>query len=190
MKAAAIPVVLVLALAMTPGLAGAASPSPSKGESKGRHSAGSPWGGGNVDLSLGSVYVGELGRGLRRHLDNGPTAGDWRAKGNVSAEPGSIASISSSIDAVSLAGYTVYSLTAMPFTLLRGKAGLLYHEVTETDACASVIRCDLSEGVSTSSIFGFGAAYRLGKNINILGGYTVVESDLSRLAIGLNYSFE
>jgi hypothetical protein len=187
MKLAAFPTVLLFVLAAGPGMADAAS-SP-KAHSTESHRMGSPWGGGTVDLSLGSIYVGELGRDLRRHLDTAATGVDWRTTSDSAIGGSSAANIPSSIDAINLAGYTVYSLAAMPFTLLRGKAGLLYHEVTLADSCMIVTRCDAQEGVS-SSIFGFGAAYHLGKNINILGGYTIVESDLSRLAIGLNFNFE
>ena len=188
MRSAAFPTLLLFVLATGAGMADAA-PS-SKDHSTDSHRTGGPWGGDTVDLSLGSIYVGELGRDLRRHLDSAATGGDWRTTTSSAIEGAPTTNISSSIDAINLAGYTVYSLAAMPFTLLRGKAGLLYHEVTLAGPCTSLTSCDLQEGFSTSSIFGFGAAYNLGKNINILGGYTVVESDLSRLAIGLNFSFE
>ena len=188
MKSAAFPTVLLFVLATGPGMADAAPPS--KDHSTDSHKIGSPRGGDTVDLSLDSMYVGGLGRDLRRHLDHGATHLNWTTYPNSLVKFDPVVTASGTIDAVELAGYTVYTVAVMPFSLLRGKAGLLYHEVTLAGPCTTLTSCDLQEGFSTSSIFGFGAAYHLGKNINILGGYTVVESDLSRLAIGLNYSFK
>jgi len=187
MKSAAFLRVLLFVLALIPGMAGAAPPI--NDNHLDSLIVNNPWGGG-IDLSLGSMYVGGFGRDLRRYLDQGATNPNWTIYPNSLAGFGPAVSAPGTIDAIELAGYTVYTVAVMPFSLLRGKAGLLYHEVTLAGPCTSLTSCDLQEGFSTSSIFGFGAAYNLGKNINILGGYTIVESDLSRLAIGLNFSFE
>ena len=187
MKPAAFLRILLLALALIPGMADAAPPI--NDNPLDSLIVNNPWGGG-IDLSLGSTFVGGLGRDPRRYLDHGGTNPNWTTYPNSLVNFDPVVTASGTIDAVELAGYTVYTVAVMPFSLLRGKAGLLYHEVTLAGPCTTLTSCDLQEGFSTSSIFGFGAAYHLGKNINILGGYTVVESDLSRLAIGLNYSFK
>jgi len=188
MKTAAFPTALLFVLATGPGMADAASLS--KDHSTESHRIGSPWDGGAADLRLGSIYVGGLGRDLRRHLDSAATGGDRRTTTNSAVEDAPATNVASSIDAIELAGYSVYTIAVMPFSLLGGKAGLLYHEVTLAGSCTSLTNCDLQDGASTSSIFGFGTTYHMGKNFNILGGFTVVESDLSRLAIGLNFNFE
>jgi len=85
-------------------------------------------------------------------------------------------------DVLTLAGYGVYRSNGQLY--FKGKAGLLYEDVS--------VNVSGLPGVSGDDIglsFGIGGGYKLNEKMNLELEYTIIESDLDFLSVGLNMIF-
>jgi opacity protein-like surface antigen len=143
-----------------------------------------------TDLDSGSAVIGTLGKSLSDHVQNLAAEVEMsKTVGKASLDQTTIlGSTSVDADVFSMAGYAVYNIPASPQFTFRGKAGLLYESVT-AEACISGI-CNSADDTNFGLSYGVGATWNVKKNFNILGEYTIVESDVSNLALGIKYDFQ
>ena len=97
----------------------------------------------------------------------------------------SVAGINVDASYFTLAGYAVYTYPVNEKFDLRGRAGLLYEDVDVSASAVGVKASDDDFGLS----FGFGVTYDIGKRMNVIAEYTVIESDITHLSAGIQYTF-
>jgi len=144
-----------------------------------------------TDLDSGSALIGSIGKDLSDHVQNLAAEVEMSktvGKPSLDQTIPLIGSTSLDADVFSMAGYAVYNIPASPQFTFRGKAGLLYESVT-AEACAAGL-CTSADDTNFGLSYGVGATWNVKKNFNILGEYTIVESDVSNLALGIKYDFQ
>jgi len=144
-----------------------------------------------TDLDAGTAFIGTLGKSLNDHVQNLAAEVEMSktvGKASLDQTIPLIGTTSLDADVFSMAGYAVYNIPASPQFTFRGKAGLLYESVT-AEACAAGL-CASADDTNFGLSYGVGATWNIKKNFNVLGEYTVVESDVSNLALGIKYDFE
>ena len=96
-----------------------------------------------------------------------------------------------------LAGYAVYRYPLGDAAYLKGKAGLLYErakvEIDDYTMVVLGIPLTVPGGSETDSDFnlsvGIGAGYKINDRITVEAEFTIIESDVDFLSVGLNYKF-
>jgi len=144
-----------------------------------------------TDLDAGTAFIGTLGKSLNNHVQNLAAEVEMSktiGKASLDQTIPLIGTTSLDADVFSMAGYAVYNIPASPQFTFRGKAGLLYESVT-AEACAAGL-CTSADDTNFGLSYGVGATWNVKKNFNVLGEYTIVESDVSNLALGIKYDFE
>lgn len=139
-----------------------------------------------TDFDSGTALIGTVGKNLDDQVQN--LSAEVEMSKTVSKPGTTILGTDFNSDVFSMGGYAVYNFPATPQFTFRGKAGLLYESVT-AEACISGI-CGSADDTNFGLSYGVGATWKLQKNFNILGEYTIVESDVSNLALGIKYDFQ
>lgn len=98
-----------------------------------------------------------------------------------------LGSTSGNADIFSLGGYAVYNFPATPKFKIRGKGGLLYRSVSAEACLASV--CASADESDFDLSYGFGATWNVANNFDVLSEYTILDSDISNLSLGMKYKF-
>ncbi len=88
---------------------------------------------------------------------------------------------------MTLAGYAVYTMPLQDKLDLRARAGLLYEDVSVT--ASSPLVTVSGDGTDIGLSFGVGLNYALNDSMNIIADYTIIEQDISHLAIGAQFGF-
>ena len=95
--------------------------------------------------------------------------------------------ISAELSYFTLAGYGVWNHPVSPTIKLKGRIGLLYEslEVDFKSPFGNGSDDDTDIGLS----YGFGAVFDIKQSIDIIAEYTVIESDISHISAGVQWSF-
>ncbi|MDH3342988.1 MAG: porin family protein [Gammaproteobacteria bacterium] len=95
----------------------------------------------------------------------------------------SIFGVSGDWDVMTIAGYGVYRSEKSGGVYFKGKAGLLYEDVNIQMTGLPVS----SSGTDTGLSLGFGAGFDIGNGQTLEVEYTIIESDVSFLSVGVNF---
>ncbi len=88
---------------------------------------------------------------------------------------------------LTLAGYAVYTMPLQDKLDLRARAGLLYESVSVS--VSNPLVSASADGTDTGLSFGVGLSYAFKKDMNIVADYTIIEQDISHLAVGVQVPF-
>lgn len=150
----------------------------------------------NVSMGYQDVDVPSFDPGLavfgsagKRVTDRFPNLSAEVEMSKTIDEPGfEQAGTSVNTDIFSLGGYAVYNWPATQKFSMRGKGGLLYNSFsTECNPA-----CPASDDDDFNLSYGLGATWKVDNNFNLLGEYTIVDtdtSDISNLSVGFKYDF-
>lgn len=142
-------------------------------------------------IPLGIVY----GQSLEQIFPNLWVEGEFNyglTGGDLDAGP-----LSGEVSVWSLAGYAVYRYPLNDAVYLKGKAGLLYESVkAEIDDYTVVILGvpitvpgDSETDTDLNFSFGVGGGFKINDKITVEAEFTIIESDIDFLSVGLNYKF-
>lgn len=88
---------------------------------------------------------------------------------------------------LTLAGYAVYTMPLQDKLDLRARAGLLYEDVSVS--VSNPLVSASGDGTDIGLSFGAGVRYDLNQQMDIIADFTIIEQDISHLAVGAQYRF-